>query len=56
MDIRLKDNEFESITYITQPDAHLYPVEELSEEDRILKGFKWIEGKRPLKKEDIFIW
>lgn len=56
MMISLMDSEVQSISYINMPDAHLYPDHEVEKEDRLLKGFKWIDDKRPIKKEDIFIW
>ncbi|MCD4731845.1 MAG: hypothetical protein K8R74_14660 [Bacteroidales bacterium] len=56
MNIYMSDNELQSITPIRNVDAHMYPVNEVPEEDKKMKGFKWIEGQRPMKKEDIFIW
>lgn len=56
MNIYLKDNEVRVITPIKNVDAHMYPHDGLTEEELKLKDFKWIEGKRPLRKEDIFIW
>ena len=54
--IFLENREVLSITYIDQPIATLYPEKEISPFDLKLKGFKWISGKRPLTKEDIFLW
>jgi lipopolysaccharide export system protein LptA len=54
--ILLENREVISITYIDQPVATLYPEKEISPLDLKLKGFKWIEGKRPRTKEDIFTW
>ena len=56
MNIYLKDNEVQVITPIISVDAHMFPPDGLSEEERKLKNFIWIEGKRPLSKKDIFIW
>ena len=56
MQIFLENNEILTITYINDPDAHLYPEEELTKEELFLKNFKWIEDRRPVKKEDIFEW
>ena len=56
MNIYLSENEVRSITPIRNVDAHMYPESELPEEDRQMKGFKWIEDQRPMKKEDIFQW
>ena len=56
MNIYMSANELQSITPIRDVDAHMYPVNEVPEEDKKMKGFKWIEGQRPMKKEDIFKW
>jgi len=54
--IFLEKNELMSITYIGQPSATLWPEKEVSPYDLKLKNFKWIEDRRPRKKEDIFIY
>ena len=54
--IFLEKNELKSITYINQPSGTLYPEKDISPHDLKLKNFKWMEERRPLKKEDIFIW
>ncbi len=57
MRIYLDSNQIKIITPIQDVDSHMYPPEgELQGEDLLLKNFIWIEGKRPLKKEEIFIW
>ncbi len=56
MNIYLKDNEVQVITPIKDVDAHMYPEAEFPADERRLKDFIWIEGRRPMKKEDIFIW
>ncbi|MCX6268534.1 MAG: organic solvent tolerance protein OstA [Bacteroidetes bacterium] len=52
----LEKNQLKSITYIDKPEAHLYPEKEVPPNERKLKGFKWEEKRRPLKKMDIFVW
>ena len=54
--IFLQNKEVKTITYQEQPVATLYPEKDISPFDLKLKGFKWIIGKRPLTKEDIFTW
>ncbi|MBN1339992.1 MAG: hypothetical protein JXA03_11755 [Bacteroidales bacterium] len=54
--ILLTNNEIESITYIRQPKGAVYPLRELNEKDLFLKDFRWIGDRRPLKREDVFIW
>jgi len=54
--IFLEKNQIKSITYLENPTAVLYPEKDISPYDLKLKNFKWIKEKRPLVKEDIFIW
>ncbi|MCF8369639.1 MAG: hypothetical protein K9G76_11420 [Bacteroidales bacterium] len=56
MNIYLKDNEVQIITPIKSVDAHMYPPDGMPSEERKLKNFIWMEGRRPLSKKDIFIW
>jgi lipopolysaccharide export system protein LptA len=54
--IFLEKNELISITYIDRPDAHLVPEKDVSPYDLKLKNFRWVEERRPWRKEDIFTW
>lgn len=54
--IYVDSNKVSKITFMTQPDATLYPIAEAPKEELVLKGFAWHGTKRPLKIEDIFIW
>jgi hypothetical protein len=54
--IFVEKNQIKSITYINEPKGVTSPEKDVSPYDLKLKGFKWIEGKRPLKRMDIFNW
>lgn len=54
--IYMQDNQLETITYEEEPKAKLYPPDQIPPEELKLNGFLWLMDKRPLKKEDIFIW
>ncbi|MBW6491498.1 MAG: hypothetical protein K0B15_09940 [Lentimicrobium sp.] len=56
MNIRLHDRKIKQIVYIQKPTAVLYPESELSLEERLMKNFRWLDERRPLKREDIFMW
>jgi len=56
MNIYMENNEVIAVVPIRNVDAHMYPENEVLEEDRKLKNFKWIEDRRPMKKEDIYVW
>lgn len=52
--IFVKNNELQSITYEVEPKGGTYPEKELTPYDLKLKGFKWVEERRPLTRKDIF--
>jgi len=52
--IYVKENKVQGVTLINKPDATFYPIHELSTRELRLKGFHWLDEKRPDKKEDIF--
>ncbi|HNW76367.1 MAG TPA: OstA-like protein [Bacteroidales bacterium] len=52
--IFVNDNKVQDITYIESPSYALFPENELSPNDVILRDFKWEEDKRPMEKKDIF--
>tara|TARA_B110000305_G_scaffold223498_1_gene268104 strand:- start:140 stop:1681 length:1542 start_codon:yes stop_codon:yes gene_type:complete len=56
MVIRLDSSEIKTITFLTQPTATLYPLEQVSIAELILEGYKWYGNIRPKRKEDIFEW
>ena len=48
--IKVKENEIDRITFITKPDAHLYPLGQIPEPEKRLKGFLWRGKERPVSK------
>jgi len=52
--IYLKENKIDRITFITKPEATLYPLDQLQAKDLKLKDFTWREKDRPRKFKDIF--
>lgn len=52
--IFVNENQIKSITFLTKPEATLYPEKDLSKNDVRLKNFKWEEDKRPADEFDIF--
>lgn len=55
MVIYTEDKKVSRITFITKPEATLYPLFELPAKELLLKDFIWRQTERPLTKEDIFI-
>ena len=56
MIIYFHEGEINGITYIDKVDGAIFPYFDLLPQDLILRDFIWIEGRRPLKKEDVFNW
>lgn len=54
MIITLKDKKIERIKYLTSPEATLRPESDVVPMERKLKGFEWLETKRPVSPIDIF--
>jgi len=52
--IFVKNNDIQTITYIDKPEGTLYPENEISPYDLILKGFDWKGDRRPKTKEGIY--
>lgn len=48
--------EVTGIQFVRQPEATLFPPEDLPPEDRILRDFQWMEHRRPRDRWDIFSW
>ena len=48
--------EVTGIQFVRQPEAVLFPPEDLSGEDRLLRNFQWLDHRRPQGKFDIFEW
>jgi lipopolysaccharide export system protein LptA len=54
--IYIINNQVKSITYLGATTGTIFPEKDVSPYDLILKNFKWMEERRPKKRDDIFIW
>jgi lipopolysaccharide export system protein LptA len=54
--IFVEDRQVVGIRFLQQPDANLFPPEQISGEDRLLRHFQWLDHRRPKSKQDIFSW
>lgn len=54
--IYLKDKKIDHITFITKPEATLYPLNQIDVKDLKLKDFGWRGTERPYSLKDIFVW
>lgn len=55
IEIYLQNSKVKKIVFVKDPDGTLMPLLNISESDKILPGFKWLEDVRPQKMSDIFI-
>ncbi len=56
LNIYLKNKKMNHITFITKPEATLYPLNQIDVKELKLKDFIWRGQERPIKISDIFIW
>lgn len=54
--IYLKKNQMDRITFVTRPDATLFPLDKIDIKELKLKDFTWRSHLRPLSRKDIFVW
>lgn len=54
--IFFKDKKVFSITFINKPEGIMFPLDEIPQSDRFLKGFSWKSKHRPLSPKDVFLW
>ncbi len=52
--VELDSGKVNTVSFITQPDGVMYPLEKAPPEALRFEGFFWNEAERPLDKEDIF--
>ncbi len=55
LNIYIKDRKVDKITFITKPEATIYPLDQISVKELKLKGFSWRANERPLSKEAVFL-
>jgi LPS export ABC transporter protein LptC len=54
IDIRFKNKELNKVVYIGEVEGTMYPVKQATEQNRFLRGFKWLEDRRPKTKFELF--
>ena len=56
MNIRIGNRKIRDLTYLSKPNATLFPEGELTPPELLLDNFEWLEHLRPLDRYDIFRW
>jgi hypothetical protein len=54
MKLYIEDNKIQWIFYFHNPDGNMFPEKDVTNEQRILKDFRWIPERRPATWMDIF--
>ena len=54
MQLRMAENQIESITFLTKPEGAVYPIEELPKDQQQLPGFYW-RGDEMIRSKAEFI-
>ncbi|MBI3883450.1 MAG: OstA family protein, partial [Sphingobacteriales bacterium] len=54
IDIYFIENELNKIKFINDVDGTLYPMRQIPEEEKYLRGYKWHEGRRPKTKFELY--
>jgi lipopolysaccharide export system protein LptA len=54
--IYVEDRKVSGIRFLTRPEAQLFPPDELGPDDRLLMDFRWLDHRRPVSRDDIFVW
>ena len=54
IEVLVSEQEIQAISFLTRPDAVMYPLEKVPEEELVLRGFRWNIGARPMDRKSIF--
>jgi hypothetical protein len=51
--MRFKNKELNKVVFISDVTGTLYPIRKATEENKYLRGFKWLEDRRPKTKFEL---
>jgi hypothetical protein len=54
IDMRFKNKELNKVVFISEVNGTMYPVKQATEQNKILRNFRWLEEKRPKTKFELF--
>ena len=55
MQLRMSDNQIQSITFLTKPEGAVYPIEELTKDQQQLPGFYWRGDEMIISEADLIM-
>jgi hypothetical protein len=54
IDMRFKNKELNKVVFISEVTGTMYPIKQATEQNKLLRNFKWLEDKRPKTKFELF--
>jgi lipopolysaccharide export system protein LptA len=54
IDMRFKNKELNKVVFISEVTGTMYPIKQATEQNKILRSFKWLEDKRPKTKFELY--
>jgi hypothetical protein len=54
IDMRFKNKELNKVVFISEVSGTMYPIKQATEQNKLLRNFKWLEEKRPKTKFELF--
>jgi len=54
IDMRFENKKLKKVVFISEVKGAMYPIRQLSDEEKQLRGFKWHDSKRPKSKFELF--
>ena len=54
IDVYFVDKNVNKVKFINEVDGILYPMRQIPDDQKNLKGFKWWESRRPKNKLELF--
>lgn len=54
IDLRFLNKELNKVVVISEPKGKMFPAKQATEQDKILRNFKWLEARRPKTKFELF--
>jgi hypothetical protein len=54
IEMRFANKELDRVVVIGQPSGNLVPMLQATEQDKVLRDFKWLESRRPKTKYELF--
>lgn len=54
IDLRFVNKELNKVVIISEPSGTMYPARQATEQDKVLRNFRWLEALRPKSKFELF--